>query len=136
MVSLSQTPRQNPRQGIAASNGENIIPSTKTLTLGEPWAASGSPSCGPPLSLGSSSPELDSKPIQATKVEAKIEAETGAASGSGLGGSEGSQLGFRGCTGRVDILDATPRATLNSTEQERKAGTYANSWTRFQNVQL
>jgi hypothetical protein len=29
-----------------------------------------------------------------------------------------------------------PRATLNSTQQEREAGTYANSWTKFNNVQL
>ncbi|KAK4105979.1 hypothetical protein N658DRAFT_519623 [Parathielavia hyrcaniae] len=28
------------------------------------------------------------------------------------------------------------RATLNSTQEEREAGTYATSWTRFQNVQL
>ncbi|GAB1311208.1 hypothetical protein MFIFM68171_01418 [Madurella fahalii] len=29
-----------------------------------------------------------------------------------------------------------PRATLNSTQEERNAGTYANSWTMFQDVQL
>ncbi len=28
------------------------------------------------------------------------------------------------------------RATLNLTQQERETDTYANSWTRFQNVQL
>ncbi|KAK0737706.1 hypothetical protein B0T21DRAFT_170745 [Apiosordaria backusii] len=29
-----------------------------------------------------------------------------------------------------------PRATLNSTQQERQSNTYVNSWTRFQNVQV
>ncbi|KAK3310304.1 uncharacterized protein B0T15DRAFT_32538 [Chaetomium strumarium] len=30
----------------------------------------------------------------------------------------------------------SPRATLSSTQRERDTGTYANSWTRFQNLQL
>jgi hypothetical protein len=33
-------------------------------------------------------------------------------------------------------VEGVPRATLNSTQQERESGTYATSWTRFQNVQL
>jgi hypothetical protein len=32
--------------------------------------------------------------------------------------------------------EGIPRATLNPTQEEREAGTYANSWTRFQNVQV
>ncbi|KAK4117041.1 hypothetical protein N656DRAFT_773053 [Canariomyces notabilis] len=31
---------------------------------------------------------------------------------------------------------AEPRATLKSTQEERQSGTYANSWTRFHNLQL
>ena len=52
----------------------------------------------------------------------------------GLGeGNEGARPGSEPA---VKDADAMPRATLNSTEQERETGTYVNSWTKFQNVQL
>lgn len=35
-----------------------------------------------------------------------------------------------------EVPEGAPRATLNSTQQEREVGTYANSWTKFNNAQL
>lgn len=66
-------------------------------------------------------PELDSTPV-----------------GEGLGvlrPIEAAELDSRPVA--EEAAEGTPpRATLNSTQQEREAGTYANSWTRFQNVQV
>ncbi|KAK3299105.1 uncharacterized protein B0H64DRAFT_91161 [Chaetomium fimeti] len=49
---------------------------------------------------------------------------------------EGNEGAKPGSEPEVKEADAVPRATLNSTEQERETRTYVNSWTRFQNVQL
>lgn len=84
-----------------------------------------------PLTLGSSvgtrvptSPsELEARPIRTDGAE-----EPAARSGA-------AELESRPVTQEETII-ARPRATLNSTQEERDAGTYANSWTRFQNVQL
>ena len=80
------------------------------LTPGSSW--------GSGLPLGP--PELDSTPI----------CEDGAVSRRGSASELDSRVMAK------EEPEGMLRATLNSTQQERETGTYANSWTRFQNVQL
>lgn len=77
---------------------------------------------GAGLGLPSSPSELDSTPVS---------------------GSQGPRLPQMRPPAELEYRPFRPeeaisksRATLNSTPQERESGTYANSWTRFQNVQL
>ncbi|KAK4040517.1 hypothetical protein C8A01DRAFT_46150 [Parachaetomium inaequale] len=99
----------DPRQSTLSSGAHSGIVSP--LTPGSSWG----------LGLPSSPSELDSTPVHREMTR----------SGDGNQGNEmGSHPGVK------DGADIVPRATLNSTEQERETGTYANSWTRFQDVQL
>jgi hypothetical protein len=76
---------------------------------------------GTGLGLSLSPSELDSTPVH--EVPAKVPE---------LRGSP-AELGSEAV---AQEMVCKPRATLNSTQQERESGTYANSWARFQNVQL
>ncbi len=80
------------------------------LTPGSSWGSG----------LASGPPELDSVPVREDGVV--------------LRRGRASELDSRPVS--REEPEGMPRATLNSTPQEREAGTYANSWTRFQNVQL
>jgi hypothetical protein len=99
-------------------------PHSSTLTGGAHSSLISPLAPGPSWGSGlSSSPsELDSTPVH---------------------GAAGRASGSRAETAELDSrpapqaeTDGVLRATLNSTQQERETGTYANSWTRFQNVQL
>ncbi|KAL2255978.1 hypothetical protein VTK26DRAFT_2401 [Humicola hyalothermophila] len=100
------------RDSHLSSGGHSVLisPLTPASTLGMG------------LGLPSSPSELDSTPVQGPQASAQIEPRPPA------------ELDSHSIPPDEEI--SKPRATLGSTQHEREAGTYVNSWTRFQNVQL
>lgn len=136
---LGPSPSVNDNRFSSATQSGFIRPRTPTSTTGPlvrdsrvgsgmhndfigpitPVSAFG-PGLGPGLPLSLS--ELDSTPIQeAPTNDQELRKDPAESDSPPTGQAEA------GCQ---------PRATLNSTQQDRETGTYANSWAKFQNVQL
>ncbi|KAL2178606.1 uncharacterized protein P884DRAFT_257808 [Thermothelomyces heterothallicus CBS 202.75] len=103
------------RQSILSSGAHNGIGTVRPLS---PDSSGG---CGSRYCP----PELDTNPIRGGMINST---------------KHNKQHNKQANTGphivRREEAEAVPRATLGATANERETGTYANSWTKFQNVQL